>query len=552
MKRLLVSIFALVCFAAMAWVGAPAGQARSSAKNATFNKDVAPIFFKKCAECHRPGETAPMSLLSYKDARPWAKSIREKVSSREMPPWHADPHTGEFANDRRLSQTEIDTIAAWVEGGAKEGNPKDLPPAPQFADGWGIGKPDLVLEMSEDYELPASGPDEYQYFDIPTTFSEDRYVQMAEARPGNRKVVHHIIAFVQPPGSPSLASVKREFKDKAIEMSLNKSPFYRDGLLIRTKPETPIFDNGADIPANLRGFNNVDNFLTAYAPGHNPDIWEPGIAKKVPKGSFIRLQVHYSKIAGSPQKDRSLIGLVFAKEPPKRLLQTRAASNVFFKIPAGADHHKVTAVWPISRDIRLYTLLPHMHLRGKAMEYKAVYPNGKSEVLLNVLHYSFAWQTGYKLKTPKLIPKGSRLEVTGWFDNSAKNKFNPDPAKEVRHGEPTYDEMMMGFFDYNIEWPAVAKVDPKLFDDYVGRYDVGNNRQISIVKDGTRLWNVATNGQRFELIPIGKDKFYLLDTEIEVTFIRDSKGEVIERLREVGGEVSRNKKIKEATAGSGN
>jgi mono/diheme cytochrome c family protein len=550
MKRLFISTIALA--AALAWAAMPAGQARSSAKSATFNKDVAPIFFKKCAECHRPGETAPMSLLNFKDARPWAKSIREKVSNREMPPWHADPYIGEFANDRRLTQAEIDTISAWVDGGANEGDPKHLPPAPQFADGWGIGKPDLVLEMPEDYELAANGPDEYQYFDIPTTFPEDRYVQMAEARPGNRKVVHHIIAFVQPPGSPTLAQVKRENKDKAIEMSLHNSPFYRDGLLIRTKADTPVYDSGADVPEKLRGFNDVDNFLTAYAPGHNPDMWEPGIAKKVPKGSFIRLQVHYSKVAGAPQKDRSLIGLVFAKEPPKRLLQTRAASNVFFKIPAGADNHQVTAVWPLSRDIRLYTLLPHMHLRGKAMEYKAVYPDGKSEVLLKVPNYSFAWQTGYQLKTPKLLPKGSRLEVTGWFDNSAKNKFNPDPSKEVRHGEPTYDEMMMGFFDYNIEWPAVAKVDPKVYDDYVGRYDVGNNRQISVVKDGGKLWNVATNGQRFELIPIGRDKFYLLDTEIEVTFIRDEKGEVIERQREADGFVSRNKRIKDAAAGSGN
>ncbi|HKC86200.1 MAG TPA: cytochrome c, partial [Blastocatellia bacterium] len=169
---------------------------KSSAKTVTFNKDVAPIFFKSCAECHRPGESTPFSVLSYKDVRPWAKSIREKVASREMPPWHADPHVGEWANDRRLKQQEIDTITAWIDGGAKEGDVKDLPSAPQYAEGWTIGKPDAVIEMPEEFTLEANGPDEYQYFDVPTNFTEDKYVQMAEARPGNRRVVHHVIAFV--------------------------------------------------------------------------------------------------------------------------------------------------------------------------------------------------------------------------------------------------------------------------------------------------------------------------------------------------------------------
>jgi len=452
MKRSLVSILALFCFAAIAAIIMPSSQANPSVKSPTFNKDVAPIFFKKCAECHRPGESAPMSLLSYEDARPWAKAIREKVASREMPPWHADPRVGEFANDRRLAQSEIDTITAWVDGGAQEGNPKDLPPAPQFADGWGIGKPDLVLEMSEEYALEANGPDEYQNFYIPTIFTEDKYVQMAEARPGNRKIVHHIVAFVLPPGSAEVAQSPRENRNEVIDASLNKTPFYRDGSLVRTRAETPVYDNAAETPEKLRSLNNnADNFLTAYAPGHNPDIWEHGLAKKISAGSTIRLQVHYSKVAGSTQKDRSMIGLVFAKEPPKRLLQTSAVSNVFFKIPPGAENHKVTAVWTIPRELQIYALLPHMHLRGKAMEYRVVYPDGKSETLLNVPNYSFAWQTGYRLKVPKLIPKGSRIEVTGYFDNSAKNKFNPDPSKEVRYGEPTYDEMMMGFLDYSVE-----------------------------------------------------------------------------------------------------
>ncbi|HYV04794.1 MAG TPA: cytochrome c [Blastocatellia bacterium] len=188
-----------ILIAAVALIGFTTSSANSTSKEVTFSKDVAPIFFNNCAECHRPGEAAPMSLLSYKEARPWAKSIKEKVVTKQMPPWHADPHYGKFSNDRRLTQAQIDTVAQWVDQGAKEGNPKDLPAAPKFVEGWIIGKPDIVLQMPEEFTLEASGPDEYQYFEVPTNFKEDVYVQMAEARPGNRKIVHHIIAFVSPP-----------------------------------------------------------------------------------------------------------------------------------------------------------------------------------------------------------------------------------------------------------------------------------------------------------------------------------------------------------------
>ena len=467
--------------------------------------------------------------------------------NREMPPWHADPHTGQWANDRRLTEAEVKTITAWVDAGAVEGNAKDLPPAPKFTEGWGI-KPDVVLSMDEEYTLDASGPDEYQYFEIATNFTEDKYIQMAEARPGNRKVVHHIIAFVVPPGQPSLKSVSKEMRAKAIEMSLMGSPFYRDGLLIRMKADTPIFDHAKDVPEKLRDVNSVDDFLSAYAPGHNPDVWEPGTAKKIPAGAMIRLQVHYSKVAGSEQKDRSMIGLVFAKEKPQKVLATRAIANMFFKIPANAGQHKVTAEWTAWRDTTVYTLMPHMHYRGAAMEYVATYPDGKTETLLNVPQYSFAWQAGYSFKTPKLLPKGTKVVVTGTFDNTARNKFNPDPSKEVRYGEPTYDEMMIGFMDYATEWPALVKVDAKVFDDYIGRYQVGD-KFIEVKREGDKLMSLATDGKtKYELLPIGKDRFRLLDAEIEVTFIRNEQGEVIERLRESDGLVARNKKVKETAA----
>jgi hypothetical protein len=246
MNKARIIVIVAVCFIAAGWLTLSASQAgdkKSSAREVTFNKDVAPIFFAKCAECHRPGEAAPFSVLSYKDARPWARSIKEKVVNREMPPWHADPHIGEFANDRRLTPQQIEAITAWVDQGAKEGAQKDLPPAPQFVDGWSIGKPDVILSMPEEFTLDAEGPDEYQYFDIPTNFTEDKYVALAEARPGNRKIVHHIIAFVVPPGQPNTAKMTREQRDKAVESSLKNSPFYRDGFLIRMKPDQPVLDD---------------------------------------------------------------------------------------------------------------------------------------------------------------------------------------------------------------------------------------------------------------------------------------------------------------------
>ncbi|HEX2489468.1 MAG TPA: cytochrome c, partial [Blastocatellia bacterium] len=424
-----------------------ATETKSSAKNVTFNKDIAPIFFKSCAECHRPGESAPFSVLSYKDVRPWAKSIREKVANREMPPWHADPHTGEWANDRRLKQQEIDAITGWIDSGAKEGNAKDLPATPQFVEGWTIGKPDMVIEMPEEFTLAGSGPDEYQYFDAPTNFTEDKYVQMAEARPGNRRVVHHVIAFVVRPGSPNMAKIPKEQRDKMLEMALKNSPFYRDGYLIRLKPDQPVYNNANEFPPNVRGDADIGDFLTGYAPGSIPSVWNPGVAKKIPAGATIRFQIHYSKVAGSEQKDRSKIGLIFAKQPPEKMIKSRAASNIYFQIPPGAERHKVTAFWKPSVDITIHSLSPHMHYRGSAMEYKAAYPDGRSETLLNVPKYSFNWQMTYNPKRLLHIPAGSKIEVTAYFDNSAKNKFNPDPTQSVRYGEPTYDEMMMGFVE---------------------------------------------------------------------------------------------------------
>jgi mono/diheme cytochrome c family protein len=461
MKRILFAAPTALTILAAGFFVVPSSSADSPAKSkaaVTFNKDVASILFKSCVQCHRPGEAAPMSLLSYKDARPWARSIREKVLSREMPPWHADPSVGQFSNDPRLTQAEIDTITAWVDGGAREGEPRDLPPSPKFVEGWNIGQPDLILKMPEEFTLDANGPDEYQHFVIDPGFTEDKYVQIAEARPGNRRIVHHIIAAILPPpdgAQPQMTLTREEIEKRRAE----RAPIlYKEGFLLRLKPNVPVYDDGCQLPSGGGGVQldgsgqfRAGMLLTGFAPGVKPPAREPGTVKKIPAGSKILLQVHYSKTAGEVEKDRSMIGLVFAKEPPQRESVTSQIANHYFRIPAGAENHRVTACWTAPQDIHLISAAPHMHRRGKAMEIKVFYPDGRSEVLLNVPRYDFSWQTIYKFKRSIAIPKGTRFMVTGYLDNSGRNKNNPDPTQAVRFGEPTYDEMMTGIIEYTVD-----------------------------------------------------------------------------------------------------
>ncbi len=543
-----------VVLAGLGWAGSGwivKTDARSPARNVTYNRDVAPIFNSKCAECHRPGEGAPFSTLSYKDVRPWAKSIREKVVNREMPPWHADPHYGKFKNDRSLTSEEIATIVAWVDGGVKEGNPRELPPAPKFTEGWGIGQPDIVFQIPEEHTYKA-GADEYQYFDVATNFSEDKYISMAEARPTNRKIVHHIIAFIVPPGGPNMSKMTTDQRFKAMEMALKNSPFYRDGFLMRIKMDQPVVDDGCAPGNERRSGGGDDSILAGYAPGRNVDIWEPGVAKKIPAGATIRFQIHYSNqtLGGDVvEKDRSMVGLIFAKEAPKKIVTTRSTGNILFKIPAGADNHKVTACSMVREDTVLYGLMPHMHLRGKAMEIRAVYPDGRNEVLINVPNYSFAWQTNYELAEPKLIPKGSKLMVTGWFDNSAKNKFNPDPTKDVRYGEPTYDEMMFGFMDYVTIKPAVAKLSDKSLDGLVGKYQIDEKTVVTIIRVGDHLAMQRGLFGRREIFPENETSFFMMESASRVSFVRNDNGEGIEMTMEQNGQTVRARRVREVAAG---
>jgi hypothetical protein len=500
----------------------------------TFSRDVAPIFYRHCVECHRPDNIAPMSLLSYRDARPFAHSIGEEVSARAMPPWHADPSFGEFANERRLSREEVNKILAWVEQGAVEGDPKDLPPAPTFPARWEIGQPDVVFTMAEDYTLRAGTVDQYMYFRIPTNFKEDRWVQAVEFRPGNRKVVHHAVAFVETP--ENFAEARRldptEKPGNAAWTLLDTQPSpleIMDGTSRRIRPDAQVVNDGCGAPdVDAVGFSSNNSVLSVYAPGRGADEWAAGTAKKIPAGSNIILQMHYSKDGGKSERDRTSVALIFARPPVERLVGTRSISNILFEIPPRADNHKVTACWNVQRDIQLIGFMPHMHVRGKSMRYEVVYPDGRRRTLLYVPRYSFHWQTAYTLKRALDIPGGSRLVVTAYFDNSEGNAHNPDPSKAVRHGTATFDEMMIGFVDYIVPRPrerSVAKVDPRVYDAYVGQYELDPTAILTIVRVGGKLY-AESAGQRVELYPMSETVFFSKNTESELSFVKNERGEV--------------------------
>lgn len=416
--------------------------ANSGPSQVTFYKDVLPVLQKNCQSCHRPGEAAPMSFMTYESTRPWAKAMKAAVVTKKMPPWFADPHYGKFSNDRTMPQNEIDTLVAWADTGAKPGNAKDAPAPVQFTNGWAIPTPDVVFEMPMEFEIPASGTIDYQYIVIPTNFKEDRYVQFAEARPGDRERVHHIIAFIREPGSPWLkqaqpgvpfvpAAAIREARERAERA--------------RAQGERPQQPQGGG-----EGGGGFGDMVCGYAPGLPPQMVKPGQAKLVKAGSDIILQMHYTA-NGKPGRDRSRVGMVFAKEKPTERLVTLAAANERFTIPPGAPNHRVDSKITLHKDTTLNALLPHMHLRGKAFEYRVVYPNGDSEILLKVPKYDFSWQLWYMLAQPKKLPAGATIECTAYFDNSPNNPANPDPTKEVHFGEQSWDEMMIGFFDVAVD-----------------------------------------------------------------------------------------------------
>ncbi|HYM21971.1 MAG TPA: cytochrome c, partial [Vicinamibacterales bacterium] len=377
--------FALVPTLVLAGIAAAVPAAAADAP--TFTKDVAPIFYKSCIECHRATMFAPMSLTTYEDARPYVRAIKEKVTARTMPPWGANTPHGMFRNDPRLTDQEIQTIVRWIDGGAPKGSMADMPTMPPLADGWTIGKPDAVYSMTEDFKIPATGTIEYKYIRIPVNLPEDRWYTAVEIKPSARAHVHHIIAYTEPHSD---------------------------------EPPRPGSTFG---PTNITG-------VSPNKPGL---VFEPGIAKLLRAGHDIIVQMHYTT-NGTEAVDRTQIGFIFAKEPPKQVHVTGLAVQPRFVIPAGDPNAEVKAVTELRQDVVMTSLTPHMHVRGKDMKYTATYPDGTSEVLLDVQRYEFNFQITYELAKPKVLPKGTKIEVVAHFDNSPGNKFNPDPTKDVKWG----------------------------------------------------------------------------------------------------------------------
>jgi hypothetical protein len=395
----------------------------------TFNKDVLPILQVNCQQCHRPGEIAPMSLLTYTEARPWAKAIKAAVVSQKMPPWFADPNVGHFANDRRLSEAQIKTLASWVDNGAPEGDLKDRPAPRVFEEGWNL-KPDMVIEMPRAFELPASGTIDYQYILVKGDIKEDLWVKEAEMRPSNLAVLHHGKVWVRPPGS--------HWMENAVP-----GVAYSEGM-------------------GKGGAEEGDDIIGKFNPGLGNQTFDfDGSAKLIPKGSDFVFELHYTAM-GKPTTDISRVGLVLAKAPPQMRYYTSpgtpAAVNLL--IPANDSNAEVVSESTVGADMKLVYIQPHAHLRGKDFEIRLVYPTGEKETVFKG-KFDFNWQLGYDLAKPIVLPKGTRIISIVHYDNSANNPFNPDPTKDIRWGPQNWDEMQsvfLGFiFDVKTDIGTVMK-----------------------------------------------------------------------------------------------
>ena len=436
--------------------GAPASMrvaAQGGQPHVTFNRDVLPILQKNCQSCHRPGEIAPMSFLTYKDARPWARAIKAAVTSRQMPPWFASEGDGPFANDKRLSAGEIATLSAWADGGAVEGDEKDRPSAVSFVDGWSL-TPEMIIEMPQDVPVQATGTINYKNILVKVNFPEDRWVVAADLRPGNARVVHHMRAIVRPPGSD----------------------FMRDAV------PGVAYETGDAMVGRQNGGTDL---LGKYNPGlggQDFSLFES--AKFVPKGSDIVFNMHYTA-TGTATTDRSRLALVFAKKAPKKRFFVNDGPTAFnLAIPPGASNAEIVSEMTATVDTQLVYLQPHMHLRGRDYEVRLISPAGESRTILRA-KWDFNWQLGYDLKEPIPIPKGTRIVGIAHYDNSAANKFNPDPAKLVIWGQQNWEEMQNCFMGF--------LVDPN-----------GSDPKTLFVSSGPSLLPRGTSGPTLTALAVGK------------------------------------------------
>jgi peroxiredoxin len=395
-------------------VGCPIPEPTSAAAAPTYCKDVASILQKNCQECHRKGQVGPFALETYEQARKRAEDLATVVEDRSMPPWKASRQVGlKFQHDRSLADHDIATIQAWAEAGAPEGNRADLPPPPKFPEGWTIeGGPDLVLDIGADFQVPATGNDVYRCFVVPTSLPQDMYISAIEYQPGNRKVVHHILAYVETRGEAR----KRDADDPG--------------------PGYSCF-SGPGVP--------IDGDLGGWAPGNQPSQLPDGIGRSLPKGADVIVQVHYHP-NGKPELDRSRIALRFARKPVQQTLHWNLAANPGMKIPAGESNVQIQAAWEVPVDVIAHAVVPHMHLLGKDMLMTVAYPDGRTQDLIKIGAWDFNWQYTYYFEKPLDLPRGSVVKVLAHYDNSVGNPHNPNkPPKEVTWGEATTDEMCIGF-----------------------------------------------------------------------------------------------------------
>lgn len=423
-------------------VGCLIGRTRPIDPNAevTYVNSVAGILQNRCLQCHRQGEIGPFGMEDPEEVAGWADMIAEVVQDRRMPPWHASPEHGEFSNDRSLDEEEIETLVRWAAAGAPLGNlERDrhlLPDPPTFTAGWQLPRePDMVIDVSpQPFQLPATGVVRYQYFKVDPGIEEDVWLEAAELLPGNRAVVHHILAFLRPRGSQG-------------------------------------------------GIEAARDFLVGYSPGARLEEWPAGMAKRIPGGSELIFQVHYTPI-GTQQEDHSRLGLCFAD--PSTITHeviTTSALQTQFQIPPGADHHVVQATSPVHRrEGSLISLSPHMHVRGKAFRYELLRADGEREIILDIPAYDFNWQTNYVLAEPLALRPGDRMICTAAYDNSPANLNNPDPKATVRWGDQTWEEMMIGYYHY-----AVPLVDGAAESDTVAKQQVGREERQRMVNQAARL-----------------------------------------------------------------
>ena len=359
----------------------------------TYSRDVAPIFFAKCASCHRPGEIAPMSLLSYREARPWARSIARQVQNRDMPPWSGESERRHWRNDLSLSDEEIATVIAWAKAGAPEGDAADLPEVPTFAEGWTLGEPDYVLTL-ERIDVPADGEDLFPKFSRRIVLDEPRWVRAIEFQPGDRRVTHHFLS-------------------------------------------TYVTNAGGKQKAGA---------FAIWTAGMPPYVFPDGTGRVLGEETVINFDNHYHPM-GEATSDVSKVGLYFGEGPLQKEVATVPVTNTGLRIPPGAGHHAETAHFIFDRDSQILAFSPHMHVRGKAMSYEITYPDGTREMLLDVPKYDYNWQWLYYPTEPIDVPAGSRIDVTAVWDNSADNPANPDPTQEIIYRGDTFSEMFNGFME---------------------------------------------------------------------------------------------------------